>query len=195
MTTFDPVAAAAAHLAVLSPAQVAKAVAYTQGGHWLVLGEWLASIAIALILVRSGVLVKLRAGIEAKGKKPVLAGLVVFTVFGLLAGLLSLPWDGYAHWWREGQYGLTSQPFSGWFSEELIRLVISVVIQTLFLVLLYALIRRAPKTWWLWAGGLVAAFFAVLMLLAPVVIEPMFNTFKPAPPGLVRDTVERKGDV
>lgn len=189
MTTFDPVAATAAHLAALSPAQVAKAVAYTQGGYWLILGEWLVSIAIALILVRSGLLVKLRAGVEAKGPKPVVAGLVVFLVFGLLSGVLGLPWNAYAHWWREGQYGLTSQPFAGWFTEELIRMVIGTVISALFLLALYALVRRAPKTWWLWSGGLVAGFFVVIMVLGPIVIEPMFNTYKPAPPGLVRDTV------
>ena len=189
MTSFDPVAATAAHLAALSPAQVAKAIAYTQGGHWLVLGEWLVTMAIAVILVRSGLLVKLRAGVEAKGKKPILAGLVVFAVFGLLAGLLSVPWDAYARWWREGQYGLTSQPFAGWLTEEMIRLAISVVIQALFLMLLYALIRRAPKTWWLWAAGLLAGFTALIVLLSPVVIEPLFNSYKPAPPGLVRDTV------
>lgn len=189
MTTFDPVAATAAHLAVLSPAQVAKAVAYTQGSHWLILGEWLVSIAVALIIVRSGVLVKLRAGMEAKGPKPVVAGLVVFLVYGLLSGLLSLPWDAYAHWWREGQYGLTSQPFSGWFTEALLKLVLGAVISVFFLLGLYALIRHAPKTWWLWSGALVAGFFVVIMVLGPIVFEPMFNTYKPAPPGLVRDTV------
>jgi STE24 endopeptidase len=63
------------------------------------------------------------------------------------------------------------------------------VLVGVFLMALYALIRRAPRTWWLWAGGLTAAFLAVAMILQPVLIEPLFNTYTPAPPGPTRDAV------
>ena len=53
----------------------------------------------------------------------------------------------------------------------------------------YWLMRRAGKGWWLWSGGLTAVVAAFLMLLAPVLIEPLFNKYEPVPPGQVRDTV------
>jgi STE24 endopeptidase len=55
--------------------------------------------------------------------------------------------------------------------------------------LIYALIRRAPRTWWLWGGLMVGVAFLVLNILQPVLIEPLFNTYKPAPPGPVREEV------
>nr|MEA2797973.1 endopeptidase [Phenylobacterium sp.] len=54
---------------------------------------------------------------------------------------------------------------------------------------IYALIRRAPRTWWLWGGLMVGVAFLVLNILQPVLIEPLFNTYKPAPPGPVREEV------
>ncbi len=66
---------------------------------------------------------------------------------------------------------------------------LSVVISALFYVVLYAAMRRAPRRWWAWAGGVTAIFVVCLVVIGPVVIEPLFNTYTPAPPGEVRDTV------
>jgi STE24 endopeptidase len=54
---------------------------------------------------------------------------------------------------------------------------------------LYWVIRRAGRRWWLWSGALVALFFSFMLLLSPVLIEPLFNTYQPVPAGPVRDAV------
>ena len=56
MARFDPAAATAAYLAQMSPQAQAKAIAYTQGGHWLLLGGWLVSLAAYWLVLRSGAL-------------------------------------------------------------------------------------------------------------------------------------------
>jgi len=89
----------------------------------------------------------------------------------------------------ETQYGLTSQAYGGWFGEQLISLAIGIVITVLLMELVYLLMRRAPKTWWVWSGGVVAVFFVFVLVLSPVLIEPLFNSYKPAPPGPVRDAI------
>ena len=53
----------------------------------------------------------------------------------------------------------------------------------------YWLIRRAGKRWWLWSGGLTALVLALVMLLSPVMIEPLFNNYEPVPAGPVHDAV------
>jgi len=189
MAQFDPAAATQAYLAVLTPAQHAKAQAYTQGGHWLLLWGTLVAVAVAWLVLRSGVLVKVRDGVEKGAPKPVRVALAVLIVDAVLEMILSLPWSVYSDWWREKAYGLTSQPFGGWLGEQLLSAVIFIPITTLLMLGLYALMRRAPKTWWLWGSGVVAAFFVVAMILAPVFIMPLFNDYKPAPPGPVRDEV------
>jgi STE24 endopeptidase len=186
---FDPAAAAAAYLATLPPAAHAKAAAYTHGGHWLLLWGFLVTVLVSWLIVRSGVLPGLRRRLERRRARPLLASLVVGVVYLLIDGVLSLPWSAYSGWWRQKQYGLTSQAFTGWLGEAAISLAISAVVLGLFFVALYALIRKAPRTWWLWSGGLTAVFITVMMVLAPIYIEPIFNHYTPAPPGPVRDTV------
>ncbi|MBO9561076.1 MAG: M48 family metallopeptidase [Caulobacter sp.] len=189
MVLFDPAAATAAYLAQLPPEAHAKATAYTQGGHWLLLWGFLVSVLVSFVIVRWGVLVGLRRRLERRKSRPVLVSLVVGIVYLFIDGVLSLPWSAYSAWWRQKQYGLTSQAFGGWLGEAAISLAISAVLFGLFLTALYALIRKAPRSWWLWSGGLTAVFITIMMVLSPIYIEPIFNHYTPAPAGPVRDQV------
>jgi len=186
---FDPAAATAAYLAQLSPQAHARAAAYTHGEHWLLLWSAVVSIAITWILLRSGILVRIRRRIATSRRRPWLAVAAVGGAAIALESLLEIPWESYADWWRERGYGLTSRPYLGWLGEELLKDVVYGVVTLLFLLGLYALIRRAPKRWWLWGGGLTGLMFVVLLVVAPIFIEPLFNKFTPAPPGPVRDAV------
>ena len=189
MAQFDPAAATQAYLAVLSPEAHAKATAYTQGGHWVLLWTAVVTILTAWIVLKSGVLLKVRDGIESNKSRPWLAVAAVVVVDAVIEGLLTLPWNAYADWWRQKAYGLTDQAFGGWMGETLMMMGISLIMTLLLISGVYVLMRKAPKTWWAWSGGLVAVAFMVIMVLAPVFIEPLFNTYTPAPAGPVRDTV------
>lgn len=189
MTNFDPAAATAAYLAQLPPEAHAKAAAYTQGGHWLLLWGTGVTLLVAWLVLRSGLLVKLRAGVEAKRPRPWLAVFLVLIVDGIVEAALALPWSAYSDWWRERTYGLTSQAFTGWVAEWALLAGFSLLITVLLLSLVYALIRRAPRTWWIWSGGLTGLFVVFVVVLAPVFVMPLINTYEPAPPGPVRDAV------
>lgn len=189
MTNFDPAAATAQWLATLSPQETARAIAYTHGSHWLILWSFLVSALVAWIIVRTGLLVAIRSRIERRRRRPILASFVVALVYSAMSWALTLPWAIYQGWWREKQYGLTSQALGGWLGEAVIGAAISVVATSLLLVAIYALIRRARRFWWAWAAGVTAAFIVIGLVLAPLLIEPIFNTYTPAPNGPVRDAV------
>lgn len=186
---FDPAAATAAYLATLPPEVHAKATAYTQGGHWVLLWGTLVGVLVSWIVLRTGVLVRVRQGVEQKRPRPWLAVLCVVAVDVVLEGILSVPWEAYSNWWREKSYGFTSRAFSGWLSEHALKMAIGAVISLLLFSLLYWLIRRFPKTWWLWGGVGMAGASVVLFVVQLFLIEPLFNTYKPAPPGPVREEV------
>ena len=173
----------------VSPAAHAKAQAYTQGGHWLLLWGAVISIVVALLVLRSGVLARLGLRLQRTRPRPWLTAFVLLAAYSVIEFVLVLPWNAYANWWRETQYDLSSQPFVGWFGEQMLDLAISTVLFALIMTVLYGLIRRAPRTWWIWGGGVSMLGILVLMILAPVFIQPLFNDFKPAPPGPMRDTV------
>ncbi|HEX5264306.1 MAG TPA: M48 family peptidase, partial [Phenylobacterium sp.] len=85
---FDPAAATAAYLATLPPDVHARATAYTQGGHWVLLGTAIFSVLVSWIVLQTGVLVRVRSGIEARKPRPWLAAGVVIVVDAIFEALL-----------------------------------------------------------------------------------------------------------
>jgi STE24 endopeptidase len=189
LAQFDPAAATAAYMATLSAAAHARATAYTQGGHWVLLWGWAVTTLSAWIIIRGKLLPRAEAWIDRNEPRPVRVSVVIGALYLLFDFVLELPWNAYAQWWRQKCYGLTSQSFGGWLTEQVMGLAITLVIGVPFIVLLYTLMRRAPRTWWVWAGGLAVAGIAFMLMIGPIVIEPLFNTYTPASPGPVRDAV------
>ncbi len=188
MQRFDPQAATDALLSALPAAARLKAVHYTQGGHWLLLWGWLVTLVVCVLLARLRILPALGRRMQGP-RRPWLFAFAATVVFTLLDAVFELPWSVYANWWREKAYGLTSQPFAGWLGEAALNAAIGAVVTGLFFMLLYALMRRSPRRWWLWAAGLAIGFYMLFAVLGPVLIEPLFNRYTPAPPGPTRDAV------
>jgi STE24 endopeptidase len=103
--------------------------------------------------------------------------------------VLTLPWDLYSDYFREKSYGRTSQPLGDYLGQTALATAINAFAAALFFIGVYWLIRRTGRRWWLWSGALTAVVLAFFMLLAPVLIEPLFNKYEPVPPGRVRDAV------
>jgi STE24 endopeptidase len=189
MATFDPAAATAAYLAQMSPAAQAKAVAYTQGGHWLLLWGWLVTLAASWLILRSRVLSGLEARLEGAKPRPILVSFLVSLIYFALDFVIELPWASYSGWWREAQYGLTSQPWGGWFADNAIQFAVQLPLLAVFMIAIYALMRHARRWWPLWAGLVAGGFMLLQAWAQPVIIEPLVNTYQPAPAGPVRDLV------
>jgi STE24 endopeptidase len=147
----------------------------------------LVSAIVTWLIVRSGVLDTLERRLAERRRN--LRAFVVTLVFFLVSALLTLPWTIYESWWRQKSYGRTSQPLGDFLGQSLMAMAISAVVTALFMIGVYLLIRRTGPRWWLWSGGLTAVALAFVMLLSPVLIEPLFNTYEPVPPGQVRDAV------
>src|SRR5439155_476522 len=48
----------------------------------------------------------------------------------------------------------------------------------LAVVALYAVVRKLPRTWWIWGTAVAVALLAFGSLIAPVLIVPLFNNPK-----------------
>lgn len=186
MTT-DPQAATAAYIDGLGADTLAKAAAYTTGNHWLLLWSLVVSALVTLAILRWGVLDRVEAKLGRRG--PNLRAFAVGIVYFIVAALLTAPWSLYQDWWRERAYGRTSQPLADFIGQGLLSILVSALLGAIFFVGVYALIRRAGRAWWIWSAGLTAVALAAFFLASPIVIEPLFNDFKPVPNGEVRDAL------
>jgi STE24 endopeptidase len=176
----------------LGPDALAKAQAYTSGGHWLLFAGVGVSLLIAWIMVRFRLLDRIAARMANRNRS--LGTFVVAAAFFLISSVLALPWVLYTDWHRQRAYDLSSQPLGDFLGQLALSEVISAVVGGLFLMGVYALIRRTGARWWLWSGGLTAAVMALFLMAGPSLIEPLFNEYKPVPPGEVRTALERIAD-
>lgn len=185
--SFDPAAATKAYIDALGPEALTKAADYTHGSEWLSFWGVVVAGLVTYLFVRLRILDRIDAKLGKRGFA--LRTVLVCAAFLLLSAIVTLPWDLYTGWWRETAYGRTSQPLGDYLGQGAISLVIGVLLGALFFLGIYALIRRAGKRWWIWSGGLAAAAISLILLLAPIVIEPLFNDYKPVPAGPVRDAL------
>jgi STE24 endopeptidase len=98
-------------------------------------------------------------------------------VLGLIA-LVRLPIAYWRDYVREHRWGLSTQSLAGWLADLAKGFAVSALIATILLFGLIALARWSDA-WPLVAAPLAAAFVVFFTFVAPVVLEPIFNRFKP----------------
>ena len=175
----DPAAATQAWLDSVPRDKREKSDAYFEGGYWLLLWNYLVAAGISILLLSSRISAWLRDFSERLTRYRTLRVAWYSIAYLLLVYVLSFPLNVYEHFVREHQYGLATQSFPAWFREQLIGLGITLIGSTIVLIVLYAVFRRAPKMWWIWGTGVAVVFSFVLVFIAPVFIEPLFNTYQP----------------
>jgi len=188
-TRLDPTAATQAWLDSVPQDKREKSDAYFEGGYWLLLWNYLVAAGISIFLLSSRISARLRDSSERLTGSKTLQVACYSAVYLLLVYVLSFPLNVYEHFFREHQYGLATQGFPAWFQEQLIGLGITIIGGTIFLIVLYAVFRRAPKTWWIWGTAIAIVFSFFVLIIAPVFIEPLFNTYKPLTKPEISDAI------
>jgi STE24 endopeptidase len=188
-TSFDVDSATQAWLNTLSAAQRAQSNAFFEGGYWLLLWNLLWGLGIAALLLSGRRSARLRDWTERVTARRALQTPLYVAIYLLLIWLLSLPLTIYQDYFREHQYGLATQSFLPWFGEQCISLALLIVLGSPFIALLYWIVRRAGHLWWAWGGGLVALYALLVIVIAPVFVDPLFNQYLPLPQGPTRDSI------
>ncbi|NHQ88683.1 M48 family metallopeptidase [Iodobacter sp. HSC-16F04] len=174
----DPMAATEAYMQRISPINKARSDAYFEGGYWLLLANTLLGIGACWIILKSGILIRIRMKAEKITRFKFLHTLSVSASFVFFLTLLSFPLTTYQSFFREHQYGLSNLSFSAWLTEQTISTTISVLSMGFFLSLIYLLIQKMPRLWWAFGAILSIGLLSVMMLLGPVYIDPIFNKYQ-----------------
>jgi STE24 endopeptidase len=118
----------------------------------------------------------------------VLSGAATGAGLSLVLLVVGLPF-GALRERRSREFGLSTQDWSSW-SADLAK---STVIGTVFAggggAMVVALVRRFPRSWWAVGTLGTVALSVVFQLLAPVLLDPIFNKFTPLEDGEVRSDV------
>ncbi|MEG9269701.1 M48 family metallopeptidase [Qipengyuania sp. Mu-71] len=187
---FDVASATRAYLDTLQGPARAQSDAYFEGGYWLPLWGTAIGVLVDWLLLRFRIAHALRAFGERVSKRAWIVTAITAFFYTLIGTLVTLPWTIYTGFIREKRYDLLDQTFGAWAGEQAIGIAMALVLMPLAVVAIYALIRRAPRSWWLWSTGVIGLFMLFAMVLGPVFIAPLFNEYTELEDGPVRDRIE-----
>lgn len=181
VTHFDPEAATQAYIAQLSPGARTRSDAYFEGGYWLILWGLLYGLGVAWLLLGTRLSARMRDLAEKLSRFKWLQTAIYSVQYILLTAVLGFPLSLYQDFFREHQYGLSNQNFGQWMGDQFKGLLVGLILGTLALVIVYAVIRKLQRSWWLWGAVVLIVFGIFTATIAPVYIAPLFNTYKALP--------------
>jgi STE24 endopeptidase len=174
---FDVKAAVDAYLARVPPDQRARSDAYFEGGYWLLLWDFLSTVLVTWMMLRLRWSVRMRDLAERLTRFKALQSALYWAQFVVLYAVILFPLTVYEGYFREHKYGLSNQTFGEWMRDQLVGLALVVVLGALLVALLFGVVRRLGKTWWVWGSAVAIGFIAFVVMIAPVFISPQFNKF------------------
>jgi len=172
---FNADAATEAYMAMIPPAATARSNAYFEGGYWLVLWDFLIASAISLLLLNLRWSARMRDLAERITRFHWLQRALYWVQFLLVTTLLGFPWEYYENFVREHKYGLATQTFGPWMGDEVKGLFVNLVAGGIAVMVLFAIVRRLPRSWWIWGSAATLALMVAAISIGPVYIQPIFN--------------------
>lgn len=186
---FNVDAAVEQYLAKMPPAERAKSNAYFEGGYWLILWDFLSTVFVMWLLLHFRWSARMRDLAERITRFRSLQDALYWIQFFVVASVLTFPLTVYESYFREHKYDLLNQTFGPWMRDQLVMLAIGLVLGAILIVLLFWLVRRLGKNWWIWGAAVAIVFSAFVGLIAPVYIFPLFNTYTKLQDPRIKDPI------
>jgi STE24 endopeptidase len=175
---FNAEAATDAYLALIPPETTAKSDAYFEGGYWMTLWDFVYGVVVALLLLNLRWSAGMRDLAERITRFKPLQTLIYWVEYLILTTILLFPLTVYEGYFREHKYGLATQTFGPWLVDQLKGLAVGLVLGGIAVMILFGIVRRLTRSWWIWGAIVSEAFVIILILITPVFLIPIFNTPK-----------------
>ncbi len=162
----------------LPPELYAKAVKYSRAQYILYFAGFAWGVIVLLLVLAWRLAPKYRDWAERVTKVRFLQAVIFAPILLLTIAVLELPVDIYGHWLSRS-YGISIESWVSWTGDWAKNQGLSFILGIFLVWILYAIIRRSPRRWWLyfWLAALPILFFVIFV--SPTVIDPMFNKFEP----------------
>lgn len=172
---------------VMDEATYRRSVDYTlAGGRLSQIDNSFDALALLLVLF-SGVLPwSLRIFQEHAGNSAWTMAGFLFAV-GVVMAVAHLPLDWYDQFKHEARFGFNTTTPQTWWLDRAKTFLLALLLGYPLLVLILKLVEWTGAGWWLWAWSSMMGFQLLMMVIAPVLILPLFNKFTPLPDGPLRE--------
>lgn len=161
------------------PPPTPAAISFYKSGNFFFIINLLWSLVIPGVIAFSGFGAKLRNLCQKITGKWLLEKALYTLFFLLITAALTFPLDYVTDYLRSHKYGLSNQTFGRWLGHYAISLAITTFLGIILVWILYGVIHKSPKRWWLYFGLLNFPLAILLVFIQPIWIAPLFNDFGP----------------
>lgn len=170
----------------------ARARAYEAVHNKLFVARLVVTVVLIALYLFTGASAELAEGLTSRfGDQWIWVNTVYLLVTLFAFSALMFPLSYYADYYLEHRYELSKQNLNSWLSDYGKGLLVELALTTVFLGIIYALLRFHPETWWWWATGVYVALSVVLSAVYPVWIMPLFHKFEPLADTELTDAVRQ----
>jgi Zn-dependent protease with chaperone function len=162
----------------LPPERYQKAIAYSRARYWAYFIGSAYFLVTLLVLLRCRIAPRLRDTAMLASSRYAVRLLLFTLLFMLLLGVLGLPTDLYGQW-LSLKYDQSVQGWGSWFWDWTKGQLLALAVGTLFIAILYAVIRRSPRRWWFYFWLVAVPILLFIFFIQPLLIDPLFNKFEP----------------
>ena len=168
--------------AYFSEAEIEKAEEFRNGQLWIYVAQTAIGLGVLVLIVR-------RPPQQLAGlRRRLLAGAAVAAAISVATGVAALPLSAVARE-RAKDVGLVTQNWLGYAGDVAKSHAIGAGFAALGGAVLVFAMGRFGTRWWLPGAAVVVAFGVITAYAGPVVLDPLFNDFKPLPRGELRSDV------
>jgi STE24 endopeptidase len=162
----------------LPPDKLKQAIEYAHARYWLHFVASIYGIAVLSFILAAGLSAKFRDWAEGASRRRLVQAIVFVPLLIFTNDALSLPLGIFGQH-LELKFGQSIQSWPSWFWDWTKTELLTFAISILLAFILYGVIRRSPRRWWLyfWLAALPLIFIGAF--IEPLVIEPLFYTFEP----------------
>jgi len=186
---FDSEKAVNAHLAQVSGPARAQSDSYFEGKYWLLLADLIYGLVVAGLFLWLRISAAMRNIAQGITRSRFWQAPIYVVQYLVVATAATLPLTIYEDFLREYAYGLSNQNFLQWLGDFGINFAVSLFGMTIFLTVLYAIIRGSRRMWWLWGSIIAVIFLAITIFVYPVFIAPLTNHYEPLKDGPVKTQI------
>ena len=141
--------------------------------------ETLVFVSVILILIFTGLSLRIESFAFEITSNNYLALLVFFAIIGIAEGIISFPLGYYSDYYLEHRYGLSNQSLKGYFTEKMKGLALGIILGVPLLLAFYYILMTFGDNWWLILGVFMFFVSVILGRITPTIIMPLFYKFKP----------------
>jgi STE24 endopeptidase len=162
----------------LPPEKYKQAVEFARARHRLYPIEVIYGLLVLWLILRWGLAVRFRDWAEARSSRRFVQALIYGPLLLVTLGVLGLPGEIYRQW-LELKYQQSVEGWPSWAWDWTKNGMVSFILGTFLIWLLYGLMRRSPRRWWLYLWLVSIPITILLVFLQPLVIDPLFFKFEP----------------